>query len=226
MGTLVGIRWLGHSAFELAYRGARVYVDPFISNNPRAPIGVEEIRGADFILITHDHADHLGDAEAIARRTGATIVAIPEVAGALGGDLKKVQMNMGSMVDLGKGIRTAMVPAAHTANRGGPVGYVIEGDGISIYHAGDTALFGDMALIKRLYSPDVALLPIGGHYVMGPKEAAVALTLLEPKVAIPMHYGTFPVLYGEASAFAEEAKKLAPSVKVVVLRPGESTEYP
>ncbi len=223
---MVRIRWLGHSAFELAYRGARVYVDPFISDNPKAPIKAGEVEKADFILVTHDHMDHLGDAEAIARRTGATIVAIPEVAGALGGDLKRVQMNMGSLVDLGKGIRVAMVPAAHTANRGGPVGYVIEGDGIAIYHAGDTALFGDMALIKRLYSPDVALLPIGGHYVMGPKEAAVALTLLEPKVAIPMHYGTFPVLYGEASAFVEEAKRLAPSVRVIVLKPGESAEYP
>ena len=223
---LVKIRWLGHSAFELAYKGAKVYVDPFISKNPKAPMKAEEIREADLVLVTHDHFDHLGDAEAIARRTGATLVAVPEVAGALGDDLKKLQMNMGSMVDAGGGIRVAMVPAAHTAGRGCPVGYVIEGDGTAIYHAGDTALFGDMALIKRLYSPDVALLPIGGHYVMGPREAAVALTLLGPKVAVPMHYGTFPVLYGEASAFLEEAKRLVPSVKVVVLRPGESTDYP
>ncbi len=223
---MVKMRWLGHSAFELAYKGAIVYVDPFLSNNPKAPIKAEGIRGADFILVTHDHADHLGDAEAIARRTGAAIVSIPEVAGALPDDLKKVQMNMGSLVDLGRGIRVAMVPAVHTSNRGGPVGYVIEGDGTRIYHAGDTALFGDMALIKRLYSPEVALIPIGGHYVMGPKEAAVALTLLEPKVAIPMHYGTFPVLYGEPSEFAEEAKRLAPSVRVVILKPGESAEYP
>lgn len=215
------IRYLGHAAFEISNDEITIYIDPFLENSP---LKTSDIKKADFILISHDHLDHLGDAEEISENTGAKVIATPEVSKALKINNKQA-MNMGSMIELNENFRVAMVQAVHTSEKGSPIGYVIEIGDVCIYHGGDTAIFGDMALIKKLYNPKIALLPIGGYYVMGPKEAALALTLIEPEIVIPMHYKTFPVLENDARGFIEEAKKIAPSVKVVALEPGEILNY-
>jgi L-ascorbate metabolism protein UlaG (beta-lactamase superfamily) len=212
------IRYLGHAAFEISNDSIIVYIDPFLENSP---ISVSDIKKANFVLISHDHSDHIGAAEEIANKTGATIISTPEVSSDFNVE-NKLSMNMGSMIEPIDGFKVAMVQAIHTSSKGTPVGYVIEVGNVSIYHGGDTALFGDMSLIKKLYRPKIALLPIGGHYVMGSKEAAVALTLIEPEIVIPMHYGTFPVLEQDPKKFLAEAEKIAPSVKVKLLKPGES----
>jgi L-ascorbate metabolism protein UlaG (beta-lactamase superfamily) len=181
------------------------------------------VKKADLILVTHDHYDHLGDSVEIARKTNATIVSVPELSQNLG-QVKKFSMSLGAFVRI-EGVQVAMVPAVHTSLKGLPVGYVIEAEGRRLYHTGDTAVFGDMKLIKELYRPGLVMLPIGGHYVMGPMEAAYALKLLEPEVAIPMHYKTFPVLVQDTRQFEEEAKRYAPNVNIKVLKPNETYEY-
>lgn len=215
------IKWLGHACFQVFTSRGVVLIDPFLSQNPLSPVRPSEVE-ASVIVVTHDHFDHLGDAVEVARRTGAKVVAVPELAASLG-EVGAVAINMGSLVEV-SGVEVGLFPAFHTCGRGAPASCVIRADGGTVYHAGDTALFGDMRLIGELYRPDAALLPIGGYYTMGPREAAYALTLVRPRVAIPMHYATFPVLVQDPSAFVEEAKRLAPEVKVVVLRPGESYE--
>ena len=220
---MVTVRWLGHSAFEVSTSKLKVFVDPFLSNNPQAVVKAREIGKADFILVSHDHSDHLGDAVLIAKNTGATVVAVPEVASKIGGNVKTTAPNIGSMVDVG-GLKVVMVPAFHTCSMGMPVGFVFSLEGKTIYHAGDTGLFGDMKLIGEVYKPDVALIPIGGYYTMGPIEASIATSLIKPKTVIPMHYGTFAVLEPNPDRFIEETKKTAPNVKIVILKPGESYE--
>jgi L-ascorbate metabolism protein UlaG (beta-lactamase superfamily) len=216
------LRYLGHAAFEISSDKIIVYVDPFLENSP---IKVSDIKKADFILVSHDHFDHVGAAVEIANATGATVISTPEVSNDL--NVKnKLSMNMGSMIEPVNGFKVAMVQAIHTSGKGMPVGYVIDVGNVAIYHGGDTALYGDMSLIKKLYNPRIALLPIGGHYVMGPKEAALALTLIEPEIVIPMHYKTFPVLEQDAQKFNTQAEKIAPSVKVKIMKPGESLNYP
>ncbi|MEM4699701.1 MAG: metal-dependent hydrolase [Candidatus Nezhaarchaeales archaeon] len=215
------IRWLGHACFQVHTSKGVVLIDPFLSQNPLSPVGPGEVE-ASVIIVTHDHFDHLGDAVEVARRTGAKVVAVPELAASLSG-VEAVAVNMGSLVEV-SGVEVGLFQAFHTCGRGAPASCIVRADGATVYHAGDTALFGDMKLIGELYRPDAALLPIGGYYTMGPREAARALALIRPRVAIPMHYATFPVLVKDASSFVEEARKVAPEVRVVVLRPGESYE--
>ncbi|RLF14783.1 MAG: metal-dependent hydrolase [Thermoprotei archaeon] len=218
------IKWLGHAAFELSTSKGKVLIDPFLTNNPMAPVKAEDLKEVKVIVVTHDHFDHLGDAVDIAKRTGAKVVAVPELASSLSG-VDTVAINMGSYVEV-EGVRVALVQAFHTCSRGFPAGCIVNDGFVTVYHAGDTSLFGDMKLIGEVYRPDVALLPIGGYYTMGPKEAAVAVSLIKPKVVIPMHYATFPVLVKSPDEFLEEVKKRAPEVKAVVLKPGEVYQLP
>ncbi|MEM2771967.1 MAG: metal-dependent hydrolase [Candidatus Nezhaarchaeales archaeon] len=222
---MVSVQWLGHAAFKISSGQTAVYVDPFLTGNPTATLRPEEVKDAKLILVSHDHFDHLGDANSIAKRTNAAVVAVPEVAAAYFEGLKAVAPNMGSYVDV-DGVKVALVPAFHTCSKGFPVGFLINLDDKTIYHAGDTSLFGDMRLIGEVYRPDVALLPIGGYYTMGPLEAAVAVSLIKAKVVIPMHYATFPVLVKDAKPFIDEVARRSPDVRVVVLKPGESYELP
>jgi L-ascorbate metabolism protein UlaG (beta-lactamase superfamily) len=221
------IRWLGHSAFEISIGGRTMLIDPFLTGNPRAAVSAAEIQKADVVCVTHDHHDHLGDSIELCRRLKATFVGIYELgiyAQAEGVD-DVVAMNIGATVEI-KGFKISMVPALHSAGRGSPVGFVVESGGIKLYHAGDTALFGDMRVIGRLYSPDVALLPIGGYYTMGPEEAVEAARFILPKVVIPMHYLTFPVLEQSAEKFVRLLAERAPYIRAVVLRLGEIYEFP
>ena len=218
----------GHSVFKLVTENKKkILIDPWISN-PLAPKDID-LGPYDFILITHAHGDHLGDVLKLAKNKNTQVICIHEIQQYLlkNGLSNVVGMNIGGSYEKDN-IKFTMVPALHSSSfpdgsyGGDACGFIITlENGVSVYHAGDTGVFSDMALIKELYSPKIALLPIGDHYVMGPKEAAFACKLLQPEIVVPMHYGTFPILKGEPKVFEEELKKLEVSCKVVVLKPGE-----
>lgn len=208
------IQWLGHSAFRISADGRTVLIDPFFEGNPACPADAVSALGAvDTILVTHGHGDHIGDTANIARATGARVVAIAEIATWLGaqGLANVVGMNKGGTVEA-DGMAFSMTHAIHSSalfeDGGRPLymgdcaGFVVKAGKWSVYHAGDTALFSDMALIQRLFEPNVGLIPIGGHYTMDARAAAIACNeFLDLEVVIPMHYKTFPVLAGGADGF-------------------------
>jgi len=223
---LARITWFGHAAFKIEIAGSTLLIDPWLDGNPVSPAKASQISKADIGYVTHDHSDHLGDAISICKRTKATFVAASEL-----GDFAKendvenvVALNIGGGTQIG-GVRVFVVQAVHTASKGAATGVIVEGGGKAVYHAGDTALFGDMRLIRELYNPYVALLPIGGYYTMGPTEAAEAVKMLKPKTVIPMHYKTFPVLTQTTNEFVKMVKEKTPDVNVVVLKPGESYQF-
>jgi len=219
------ILWLGHAGFRIKLGGKTIFVDPWLEGNPKSPMKPSDITEADIVCVTHDHSDHMGDAVEICRRTGATLVGIHEI-GVYAEEqgVNAIGMNIGGTVDV-DGIKITMVHAFHSCERGAPAGFIISDGETAIYHAGDTGLFGDMELIGRLYQPRIAMLPIGGHYTMGPREAAEAVRLIKPRVVIPMHYATFPVLEQSPDKFVELVRKLAPDVDVVALKPGEAYKF-
>jgi len=201
------LTWLGHSAFRLdTAAGKRIYVDPFLNGNPKCPENEREPERADIVAVTHGHGDHVGDTVDIAKKHGSTVVAIVELSGWLGkqgvADDKLPAPNKGGTVDV-DGVKFTVVNAFHTGSApdgsygGEPSGFVVTTeDGKRIYFAGDTCVFGDMQLIGRIYEPDVAVIPIGDHYTMGPKEASVAIDLLGVRRVVPCHWGTFGLLTG------------------------------
>jgi L-ascorbate metabolism protein UlaG (beta-lactamase superfamily) len=227
-GTLT---WLGHASFRIDTPGGkRVYVDPWLTGNPKCPDSEKEPERIDVIAITHGHDDHLGDTIPLYEKFKPRVIAALElrrwlegqgVEGASGSD-----PNKGGTVDV-DGVRITLTDANHSSSTDGkymgePTGLVVElEDGFTLYFAGDTNVFGDMALIARLYRPQVAVLPIGGHYTMGPNEAAVALELLGVQRCVPCHWGTFPLLTGTPDALRE----LAPvGVEIVDVAPGGTVE--
>lgn len=215
---MVTLKWLGHAAWLVKFSKATVLIDPFLTQNPTAAMKESEIDNVNYIVITHEHMDHLGDAFTISKRTGAKIVGMFELS-----QLGKEQgvpeenfigMNKGNLTQFGD-ISIGLTHADHSGNE---CGALVSGDGKTIYHAGDTALFGDMKLIGELYHPDVALLPIGGFFTMSPKEAAVAAKLIGAEYTIPMHYNTFPPIQQDPEKF----KALVTEGSTVkVMNPGE-----
>ena len=229
------VTWLGHAAFLIeSPKGSRIAIDPWIGNNPSFPKGFDYGR-LDAIAATHGHFDHFGDdGIALAKTSGATVVSIFELALHCGANgVEKVSgMNKGGSQTVA-GVEFRMVHAVHSSGTSGagreknfpgdPCGYVLTfEDGFRLYHAGDTNVFTDMALIGELYAPDIALLPIGDFYTMGPREAAKACELLGSPRVLPMHWGTFPALPGTPAALRDEIKKRGLSTEVVELAPGES----
>lgn len=230
----VRIRWFGHSGFSIHDPGGKtVLVDPWLEGNPVAPAGAAgEIRG-DLLLLTHDHFDHAGDAADLARRTGALVVAIFELAS----DLKSrgvpegqilhggIGMNIGGTVVL-DGVTVTMTEARHSCALGAPAGYVIRTpSGLTVYHAGDTGIFAGLSLIGELHPIDVALLPIGSVFTMDYRQAARAAAMLGARAVVPMHYGTFPILEPSADRFVAEMRRVAPDARVVVLAPGGEASF-
>jgi L-ascorbate metabolism protein UlaG (beta-lactamase superfamily) len=217
------IKWLGHSGFEIELANKILLIDPWLTGNPLAAVAASDIKKADVVCVTHDHRDHLGDAVEICKRTGAAFVAIYELSvyAEKQGVKNVVGINIGGTVEV-KGIRITLVQAFHSSTRGAPTGFVIKAEEKTLYHAGDTGLFGDMKLIGEIHHPDVALIPIGDYYTMGPKDAAEAVKLLKPAIVVPMHYQTFPVLESSAENFIKLVKEKAPKVKVVALKPGDT----
>ena len=215
---MVSLKWLGHAAWLIKFKEATVLIDPFLSGNPNAAAKQEDMKGIDFILVTHTHSDHVGDAFTIAKREKSKIIGmfeLYEMAAKEGVDSIQLSgMNKGNMVDFGK-IKVALTHADHS---GEECGVVVSADSKTIYHAGDTALFRDMKTIQELYKPDVALLPIGGYFTMGPVEAAKAVEWLKPKIAVPMHYNTFPPIKQDPNKFKELAGKFA---EIKIMEPGQ-----
>ena len=220
---------LGHSAFLLEGKD-RILVDPFLTGNPQASTTADKV-DCDIICVTHGHGDHLGDVVPIARRTGAAVASIVELSDWLEKlGVNSVGFNMGGTAKI-RHTSITMVPAFHSSSIGAPglefsaamaVGMVVD-SGKVVYHAGDTCVFSDMKLIGDLYKPDVALLPIGGFFTMGPKQAAMAVSLIRPKIAIPMHYNTWPQIEQDPKEFERLAKKSS-KAKIVIMEPGESLD--
>jgi L-ascorbate metabolism protein UlaG (beta-lactamase superfamily) len=230
--TSLSFQWLGHATFLFrSPRGRRILVDPWLQTNPSCPAGAKHVEAVDLMLLTHGHADHTADAIAVARRTGARVIAPYELARWLERKgLKEVTgLNDGGTLTLGD-LSIVMVPAVHSSSIeedgravyvGHACGYVIRfEDGLTIYFAGDTAVFGDMRLLAELYQPVIAFLPIGDTYTMGPLQAAKACELLGVRQVVPMHYGTFPALTGTPAQLRDLVKSLG--IQVLELQPGET----
>jgi Predicted Zn-dependent hydrolases of the beta-lactamase fold len=221
------IKWLGHAAFEISLSGKKLLIDPWISN-PLSPITLNDITHVDYILVTHDHFDHLGETVDIAKKTNATVIGVFELMNYLGeqGVKNTIGMNVGGSVKLTSEIEIYVTPALHSSSKGVPVGFIIKAPEATIYHAGDTGLFSEMDLLGKLFKIDVAMLPIGSLFTMDPRQAAYALTLLRPRAVIPMHYNTFPDIKQDPSQFKELAESMLPDVRVYVLKPGEVLQLP
>jgi L-ascorbate metabolism protein UlaG (beta-lactamase superfamily) len=236
---MTDIRFLGQSCFELTEGSARVLIDPFLKpNNPISPVSADELSDPTQILVTHGHADHLADAAGLAKRSGAQIAAIVELAhwfDSLGVE-DTTDPNLGGTVEFDGG-SAKLVQAFHTSTAPGrgddpfsaetgvaigqAAGWIVSLGGTSIYHTGDTCLFGDMRLIAERNPVDVALVPIGGHYTMDRHDAVAAVEMIAPKLVIPMHYNTFPPIEADAEAFKADVESQT-GAQCVVLEPGET----
>jgi L-ascorbate metabolism protein UlaG (beta-lactamase superfamily) len=228
----VALTWLGHGSYRIdSPGGKRIYFDPWLEN-PKCPESEREPERVDVMTISHGHGDHIGSAVEVGRRFSPAVVAMFELASWLESqgveNASALGMNKGGTVEI-DGIKFNMTHALHSGALidddgsitylGDPAGYVIEFEnGTKVYAAGDTALFGDMELIGRYLEPEVAILPIGDHFTMGPRQAAAALELLGCRRCVPVHWGTFPVLVGTP----EQLREHAPGVDVVALEPGDT----
>ena len=228
----LAIQWLGHATFVITTPGGkRIVTDPWLEGNPACPPEMKKIERADVILLSHGHFDHTGDILNVARATGATTVAVFELSQWLErkGLQNVIGMGIGGTVKVA-GLEITMTPAVHTSSivendttvyLGLAAGFVVRTeDQRSFYFAGDTALFGDMRLIAELHKPEIAFLPIGDHFTMGPEAAALAARMLGVRQVVPMHYGTFPVLTGRP----EDLKRFVDphGIDVLVLAPGQA----
>ena len=227
------LTWLGHATFTITTPSGKVIlIDPWMDGNPACPKAAKKLKRVDTILITHGHGDHIGDAVKLAKKFSPQVISIYETS------LWLTSKGVNNAAGMGKGgtqkvgeIEVTMVNALHSNGiedgktivyGGEPCGYVVRlPGGLKIYHAGDTSVFGDMKLIAELYEPELAMLPIGDYYTMGPREAAMAIRLLNVKHVVPMHYGTFPMLTGTP----DELKKLTQDIsglEIHALKPGDS----
>jgi L-ascorbate metabolism protein UlaG (beta-lactamase superfamily) len=229
----MNITWFGHSAFLITTdENLRILIDPFISNNPSSPVTVEELY-SDVILVTHGHADHFGDTMELANRTGALVVCNHEISVYLSKQgFETLGMNIGGTVKVQE-IKITMVNALHSSDfdfieevsaGGSAAGFILElENGRKIYHAGDTGIFSDMRnVISHIYKPEIALLPIGDRYTMGPYEAAIAAEWLNPEKIIPIHYNTYPAIEQNPLEYSDLVRKSNRDVEVIILEPGES----
>ncbi|PWI58073.1 metal-dependent hydrolase [Sulfoacidibacillus thermotolerans] len=225
------VTYLGHASFMLETATHHVLIDPFLTGNPKASIRADEVQ-ADAILLTHAHSDHVGDTIAIAKRTGALVVAVYELAQWLAAQgVSTHPMHLGGAHDFPFG-RVKFTLAFHGAGietpaglvyGGNPAGILFTAQGKTFYHSGDTALFGDMKLIGELNRIDVAALPIGDNFTMGPEDAVLAAEWVKAKMVIPMHYDTFPLISQDATAFVRQLAHKG--IKGQVLAPGQSLSF-
>ena len=236
------ITWLGHGSWRMVTpKGTNVYLDPWIEGNPTCPITLDDIDQADVVCVTHGHSDHLGNAIEIVQKTGATLVTLPEVAAYCSNhgipyDDKGGAVHTGGSV-VQKDLRIHAVFALHSSDimgkefaedntlmpGSGTCGMILTPEnGTAVYFAGDTGVFGDMALIGKLYHPKIAVLPIGGKYTMGVYEAAYAMELLGCEILIPGHYDTFPSQMADTDDLVQQVAARCPQARVILMKPGES----
>lgn len=224
------LTYLGHSAFLITTTAGDILIDPFLSGNPLASIGPDDVHPA-YILVTHGHSDHLGDTIAIARRTGATVIGPAELVTYLAGkgvaNVHPMHIGGNHIFPFGELLLTqalhgsSVTEGGHLIYTGNPCGFVIKTGERTIYHAGDTGVFLDMELIGRLHPLDIALLPIGGNFTMGIDDAVEAVKMLAPRTVIPMHYGTFPVIAVDPQLFRKKVESKT-SAHCAVLEPGQT----
>ena len=228
---MINARWLGHSAFLLGSpSGKQILIDPFLTDNPKTPPEWKSPEQIDTILLTHGHDDHAADVIPLDQKTGAKVVSIVELSALLVEDglpqEQALEMNKGGTITFGD-YKVTMTSANHSSSwkgryAGDPAGFIIHFGNFSIYHAGDTSIMADFKDYRKIYQPEMAILPIGDHYTMGPEEAAHACKLLRPRYAVPMHYGTMPVLSGTPEVFRKlTEQKTKMNTQVVVPEPGE-----
>ena len=218
------VKYLGHSAFQITTDKYNILIDPWVSGNPKSPLkNIKELEDITHCLVTHEHQDHgLADAVEICKITGAVLVGTFETVSRYSEEVTVSAGNTGGRIKLSEDEFIYFTQAFHTTKNNQPLGFVLRLDGKTLYHSGDTALFSDMRLFNELFDIDIALLPIGDVYTMGPAEAAKAVEFIEPKVVVPMHYDTFPMLTGQLSDFE---KFVRDDVKVKGLKPGEEFEF-
>jgi L-ascorbate metabolism protein UlaG (beta-lactamase superfamily) len=234
-GTLT---WLGHATVLLTtLSGTRVVFDPWLEGNPKCPEGLSDLGALDAIAVTHGHGDHMGSVVPLAKASGATVVCVPEMHAyfASKGLSNVIEMNKGGTIQMAD-VSLTMVSADHScgvsvgdnvpyAYGGNPVGFIVglsDGQGGPIYVSGDTNVFGDMALIRDLYAPEIGFMPIDGHYNMGPREAAHAIKLLGLRRFVPYHYGTFPLLAGTPEDLRYYMGGAGATAAVLAIEPGQS----
>jgi len=240
IGRDTSFTWLGHAAVEVRTPGDKVILfDPWLGN-PRSPRTADSVDRCDLLLVTHGHGDHMGDAVALASRLRPAWPCMHEMSLWLsrrlpGGSDQVTGFNKGGTVEAA-GVRVTMVPAEHSAGDwnaseettlylGEPAGFVVElENGFRIYHAGDTAVFGDMALIRQLFKPDLAMLPIGGHFTMDPVGAALAVELLGVQHVLPIHWGTFPALSGTPQQLQQAVAARGLSTEIHAWNPGDTID--
>jgi len=220
------VTYLGHASFKVESDGKTVFVDPWL-NGPTSPIKVDDVNNADIVLVTHDHGDHgYQEAIEICKKTGAYFIAINELAIQAREEegLEKVHtLNIGGSVNAG-GVEVTLVQAFHSCEIGAPTGFIVKFPSDSFYHAGDTGLFASMELFGNLYQIDVFMVPIGSYHTADIHQAAFATKLVKPKVVIPMHYNTFPLIQVDPEKFRDAVQEIAPGVKVEILVPGLSQD--
>jgi L-ascorbate metabolism protein UlaG (beta-lactamase superfamily) len=224
------LTYLGRSAFLITTKAGDILIDPFLSGNPRASLGPDDVHPA-YILVTHGHSDHLGDTISIARRSGATVIGPAELITYLAdkGVANAHPMHIGGnhVFPFGELFLTqalhgsSVLENGHLIYTGNPCGFVIKTRERTTYHAGDTGVFLDMELIGRLHPLDIALLPIGGNFTMGIDDTVEAVRMLSPRTVIPMHYGTFPIIAADAQAFKQKVES-STSARCMVLEPGQT----
>ncbi|MCA1743665.1 MAG: metal-dependent hydrolase [Desulfonatronovibrio sp.] len=223
--------WHGHANFEIVTPNTNILIDPWFEGNPSARIKSDDVSKCDLVLLTHDHADHLGQAVDVCRNTGAHLGAIVEVAAKcmdLGIDqsqiINGIGFNIGGTIRY-KDIQVTMTQAVHSCDKGSCVGFIIVlENGYTIYHAGDTGIFSSMQIWGELYEIDLAILPIGGVFTMDPRQAALACKMLGCKKVTPMHWGSFPVLEQNTENFEKQVALYSPETKVLSMNPEDKVE--